>query len=261
MTARGKEGHRMDIGTSPKMTTGTADISQRQAARIAGVAYVVIIVLAFFANFVVGDRLIARGDAAATVANIAGAEGLFRGGVAALVAVFVADAVAAWALYIFFRRVSRDLSLLTAWFRLLYTAISAIALLNLLVAVLLVGGADYAMALGVGQRDAHVLLFLDAYDYGWAIGLVCFGVQLVLLGFLAHRSDAVPRILGVLLAAAGVGYLVGSLAHFVLPNYEDYRNLFMALLVVPAIAGEFSFTGWLLLRGGKEQMSAIRGAA
>ena len=243
----------MDIGASPKMTSGIADISQRQAARIAGFAYVVIIVLAFFANFFVMDRLVASGDATATVSNIAGSEGLFRGGVAALVAVFVADAVVAWALYVFFRRVSRDLSLLTAWFRLLYTAISAIALLNLLVAVLLVGGAHYATALGVGQRDAQVLLFLDAYDYGWAIGLVCFGIHLVLTGLLALRSDYVPSILGVLLAVAGLGYLVGSLARFVLPNYDDYGNLFMALVAVPAIAGEFSLTGWLLLRGGKEQ--------
>jgi hypothetical protein len=143
--------------------------------------------------------------------------------------------------------------MLAAWFRLLYTAISAIALLNLLVVALLVGRADYATALGVGQRDAQVRLFLDAYDYGWAIGLVCFGVHLVLIGFLVVKSDYVPSILGVLLAVAGLGYLVASFARFVLPNYEDYANLFMALVAVPAIPGEFSLTGWLLLRGGKER--------
>jgi hypothetical protein len=91
------------------------DISQRQAARIAGSAYVVIIVLALFANSSVLDRLREPGDAAATVGNIADSEGLFRSGILALMAVFVADAVVAWALYIFFRRASRDLSLLTAW--------------------------------------------------------------------------------------------------------------------------------------------------
>src|SRR5262249_13014740 len=152
-----------DGGVSPKMTGRIADLSPRQAAKLAGFAYVVISVLALFAYFFVKDRLVVPGDAAATVSNLAGAEGLFRIGIAALVVVFVADVVVAWALYIFFRPVSGDLSLLTAWFRLLYTAISAIALLNLLVAVLLVGGADYATALGVGQRDAQVLLFLAAY--------------------------------------------------------------------------------------------------
>jgi hypothetical protein len=234
------------------MSSHIADISQRQAARIAGSAYVIISVLALFANFYVLDRLTQPGDAAATVSNIADSEGLFRSGVVALIAVFVADAVVAWALYIFFKPVSRDLSLLTAWFRLLYTAMSGIALLNLAVVVLLVAGADAATALGAGQRDAQAMLFLDAYDYGWAIALVCFGVHLVLLGFLALRSDYAPRIIGILLVVAGLGYLVNSLARFLLLNYEDYSDFFFLLVAVPAIAGEFSLTGWLLLRGGKE---------
>jgi hypothetical protein len=234
------------------MSSHIVDISQRQAARIAGSAYVIISVLALFANFYVLDRLTEPGDAAATVSNIADSEGLFRSGVVALMAVFVADAVVAWALYIFFRPVSRDLSLLTAWFRLLYTAMSGIALLNLAVVVLLVAGADAATALGAGQRDAQAMLFLDAYDYGWAIALVCFGVHLVLLGFLALRSDYAPRIIGILLVVAGLGYLVNSLARFLLLNYEDYSDFFFLLVAVPAIAGEFSLTGWLLLRGGKE---------
>ena len=234
------------------MSSRIADISQRQAARIAGSAYLIIIVLAFFANFFVLDRLREPGDAAATVSNIADSEGLFRSGIVALMAVFVADAVVAWALYIFFRRESRDLSLLTAWFRLLYTAMFGIALLNLAVVVLLVAGADAATALGAGQPDTQAMLFLDAYDYGWAIALVCFGVHLLLLGVMVFKSDYAPRIIGILLVLAGLGYLVDSLARFSLLNYEDYRDLFLLLLAVPAIAGEFSLTGWLLLRGGKE---------
>lgn len=234
------------------MSGRIADISQRQAARIAGSAYLIISILALFATFFARERLTEPGDAAATVSNIADSEALFRGGIVALMAVVVADAVVAWALYIFFRRVNRDVSLLTAWFRLLYTAMSGIALLNLAIVVLLVGGADTATALGAGPRDAQAMLFLDAYEYGWAIALVCFGVHLVLLGFLVLRSDYAPSIIGVLLVLAGLGYLVDSLARFLLLNYEDYSDFFFLLVAVPAIAGELSFTAWLLLRGGKE---------
>ena len=69
---------------------------------------------------------------------------------------------------------------------------------------------------------------------------------------MVFKSDYAPRIIGILLVLAGLGYLVDSLARFSLLNYEDYRDLFLLLLAVPAIAGEFSLTGWLLLRGGKE---------
>jgi Domain of unknown function (DUF4386) len=234
------------------MSSRIADLSQRQAARVAGSAYLIISVLALFATFFVREGLTEPGDAAATVGNIADSEALFRGGIVALMVVFVADAVVAWALYVFFRRVNRDLSLLTAWFRLLYTAMSGIALLNLAVVVLLVGGADATTALGAGQRDAQAMLFLDAYEYGWAIALVCFGVHLLLLGFLVLRSDYAPSIIGILLVMAGLGYLVDSLARFLLLNYEDYSDFFLLLVAVPAVAGEFSLIGWLLLRGGKE---------
>ncbi len=42
---------------------------------------------------------------------------------------FVADLLIAWALYIFFRNLSRDLSLLTAWFRLVYTVFLGVGLI------------------------------------------------------------------------------------------------------------------------------------
>jgi hypothetical protein len=41
----------------------------------------------------------------------------------------------------------------------------------------------------------------------WSAGLVLFGLHLLLIGYLAYRSTFVPRILGVLLAIAGLGYL------------------------------------------------------
>jgi hypothetical protein len=233
------------------MSSHIAEVSPRQAARIAGSAYLILSLLALFANFFVLDRLTVPGDAAATVGNLAESEALFRGGIVALIAVFVADAVVAWALYIFFRRVNRDLSLLTAWFRLLYTAMSGIALLNLALVVLLIGRADAPTALETGQRNAQAMLFLDGYQYGWAIALVCFGIHLLLLGFMVFRSDAAPSLIGILLALAGLGYLANSLARFLLIDYQDHSDLLLLLLAVPAIAGELSLTGWLLLRAGR----------
>jgi hypothetical protein len=45
--------------------------------------------------------------------------------------------------------------------------------------------------------------------------------------------------------------IAGS-ARFLLHNYQDVSSFFLLLVAVLAIAGEFSLTGWLLLRGGKE---------
>jgi Domain of unknown function (DUF4386) len=238
--------HLTDAPPQPRVA-----ISQRQAAVIAGLAYAFIIVLALFANFLVLDRLTEPDDAAATVRNITDSEVLFRSGIAAFIIVLIADVVVAWGLYVFFQRTSRELSLFAAWFRLVYVAIAAAALLNLLLAVKLVDDTGYTTALEKGQRDAQVMLSLDAYLYGWRIGLVAFGVHLLLLGFVVVQSDYAPRILGMLVALAGLGYVVTMFASVLLSNFEDHKDLFLMLLAVVALPGEFGLTAWLLWRGGK----------
>jgi hypothetical protein len=50
---------------------------------------------------------------------------------------------------------------------------------------------------------------------------------------------------------AGLGYVVIDLARVVLPNYRDYEDLLLLLLVVLGLPGEFGLIGWLLWRGGK----------
>jgi Domain of unknown function (DUF4386) len=226
-------------------------ISQRQAALISGISYAVIIVLALYANFFVLGTLTKPDDAAATVRNITDSEVLFRSGVVAFIIVLAADVVVAWGLYVFLRRTSRELSLLAAWFRLVYVAITCAALLSLLVAVKLVDDTGYTTAIERSQRDAQVMLSIDAYRYGWRIGLVLFGVHLLLLGYAMVKSDYVPRILGALVALAGLGYTVSILAVILLPSSSNFEDIFLLLVGVAAIPGEFGLTGWLIWKGGK----------
>jgi hypothetical protein len=247
------------------ITDEVSGLGARRAARIAGWGYIAIFVLAIFANFFVHGGLIEPDDAAATAANIVDAELLFRGGLVSFLIVFVLDVVIAWALYAFFRRDDRDVALLTAWFRLVYTILLGVALISSFVVLELVSGAPHLAAFDAGQIDAQVMLFLDAFDAAWLIGLACFGIHLMLLGYLALRSS-VPTTLGVLLIVAGVAYVGDTLAHAMLPNYDDLAAVFLAIVVVPSVIGELAFAIWLLRRGGRDEppslvsRSAPRGA-
>jgi hypothetical protein len=238
------------IAATSRHQAHQAAIAQRRAALIAGLAYVIITVLSFFAISVL-DGPTEPDNPGATVGNIVDSEVLFRSGLVAFIVVLIADMVVAWALYAFFQRTSRELSLLAAWFRLVYVAIAAAALLNLLVVLQLVDGTGYATALEKAQRDAQVMLSLDAYNYGFFLGLVFFGVHLLLLGFVMVKSDYAPSLLGVLVAVAGLGYVVINLARVVQPNYRDSEDLLLLLLVILGLPGEFGLVGWLLWRGGK----------
>lgn len=242
------------------MTPHIAELTPRRAALIAGAGYIVIFVLAIFANFVVLGGLVESGDTAATAENIMESEGLFRAGLVAFTVVFVVDVVVAWALYVLFRSLNRDLSLLTAWFRLVYTVFLGVALIFFFVALQLLSGADYLSVFGAGQVDAHALLAVEAFNYAWLVGLVCFGVHLILLGYLVVVSGWASRVLGYVLMVAGAAYISDTLARAVVADYADVEGLFLAIVAVPSVIGELWFTVWLLRKGGVRAESVAAAA-
>jgi hypothetical protein len=230
-----------------------AGISTRRAAQIAGVSYVLLFALGIFANFFVREALIVTDDANTTAANIIESEGLFRLGMVGFMAIFVLDVVVSWALYLVFRNANRDVSLLTAWFRLIYTVFLGAALVFFFQALQLLGGAEFLTAFDSGQLNAQALVALDSFNSAWLIGLVSFGIHLMLLGYLVLTSRYAPRALGYLLVVAGAAYVTDTVAHSLLGNYSDYETLFTTIVAVPSIIGEGWFGLWLLLRAGKRQ--------
>ena len=235
------------------MTNSITDISLSKAAKIAGIGYVIIFILGILTNFFIFGGLVVKGDAATTANNIMNNELLFRGGIASWIIVLIIDIIIAWALYIFLKPVNKSLSLLTAWFRLIYIAIFGIAQLNLVFVIILLSGADYLAVFETNQLQALALMFLNGHNYGFLIGLVFFGVHLFLISYLILKSAYIPKILGVLLILSALGYLIDSFANFLLPNYADYQTIFMVIVAVPGIIGELSFTLWLLFKGTKVQ--------
>jgi len=238
------------------MTTTVMDMSPRQAAVVAGAGYLVIFVLAIFAEFFVRATLVVPDDAAATVANLLSSSGQFRAGIVGYLVAAVFDVVVALALYVFFAPVSRSLALLAAWMRLVHALVFALAVGNLLSAARLAGGADVLAAMDAGTRQAQVMLSLEAFNNEWLIGLLFFGVHCLLLGWLILRSGQVPRLIGFLLMIAGVSYVADTLANFVLPNYNNYAAIFLLIVAVPAIIAEMSLCPWLLIRGGQPRPAA-----
>jgi hypothetical protein len=75
--------------------------------------------------------------------------------------------------------------------------------------------------------------------------LVFFGVYCLLIGYLIFRSTFLPRILGVLMAFAGLGWLT-----FLSPPLANHLSPY---IFAPGILGEGSLMLWLLLIGVNEQ--------
>jgi len=190
---------------------------------------------------------IVAGDAARTASNIVAGEFLFRAGVGGWLIVAILDVIVALALYVVLRPVNRSLSMLAAWFRLVYAAIFVASIANLLLAVQLLSDTAYT-TLGAAQLNAQAMIFLDAFKNGWALGLVLFGVSLGLLGYLVYVSGYIPKLLGVLLMIAAVGYVVANLGKLMFPALGGTMD---AVAAGPAAVGELAFAVWLLARAGR----------
>ncbi|KAA3621516.1 MAG: DUF4386 domain-containing protein [Bacteroidetes bacterium] len=223
--------------------------SFRFLALFAGIGYLIIFVSGIFANFFVLETMIFPGDAVATAENILTDPGQFLTGIISFVFMVVFDVLLAWALYLLLKPVNENLSLLSGWLRLVNGTIFSIALFNLFDVSLLLSGEKYLEVFQPDQLYAQVMLKLEAFNSGWLIGLVFFGVHLLVLGYLIIKSGFVPRFIGYLLLVAGAGYLIDSFAQFTMANYEDYANVFMLIVVVPGVIGELSLTIWLLIKG------------
>lgn len=214
-------------------------------ARSAGLLYLVIIVLGLTGELVVRSGIVALGDAAGTAANILAAEGLFRFGFVADSVMLLADIGLAVLLYVLLRPVSKTLALMAMCFRLVQAAIIGGNLLHYHAALVALAGPAYGAALPPEQLAAVATLFLDLHSHGYDLALLPFGVNCLLLGYLVYRSGFLPRALGVLLAAAGVVYLVGSYTRFLFPAAVET----VAPIYLVAIVAESAMCLWLLIKG------------
>ena len=128
--------HGRAVGTSPQVY-----------ARVAGIIWLIVALLAPFAEFFVRQGLVVAGNVAATAENIVASQSLFRAGFATDLVVFVIEVALAAVLYVLFRPVSRTLALVMAFARLAMVTILGLNLLNMFTALQLLTGPEYAAAI------------------------------------------------------------------------------------------------------------------
>jgi Domain of unknown function (DUF4386) len=171
---------------------------------------------------------------------IAAPSGAATATAAKMVITLTCDTGVALILYDLLKPVSKCLSLFAALFRLIFVAVMAVNSLN------------YFGALDLFQ-SAHSSA---AFNSGYGIAMVPFGVHCLLIGYLILKSTFLPRTLGVLMTLAGVGYLA-----FLWPPLGS--RLFFPYIAITGVLGEGSLTLWLIIRGVNaqrwtEQASATR---
>jgi len=151
-----------------------------------------------------------------------------------MVVTMACDTGVALIFYTLFKPVSRNLSLTALIFRLIFIAIMTLDSLYYFGAIELFHGAHSA----------------QTFNTIYAFALAPFGIHCLVIGYLIYRSQFLTRLLGVLMAVAGLGYVSFGfpwIAHHAYPY-----------ILIPGALGEGLLTLWLLIGGvNGERWSAV----
>jgi len=218
-----------------------------RTGRFIGLVWLLYFITAIIGQFLL-QGIVVPGNATATAANLLAQETVFRVGIAVGLianAFYVALAVL---LYEMFRRVDRTAALLAAFFSLSGCVIQSFGSVFPLTALSVVDPNQPLGALHMGQSPALALMLFNAQMHAINIGLVFFGFNCLLLGYLILKSKFVPPILGMLLVLAGAGWLTFLFA--------PLPTLLAVVVQVLGFIAELAVLVWLLVRGGRIEIGS-----
>lgn len=187
--------------------------------------------------------LIMTGDAATTAAQLRLHENLFRVGFAAYLVEACSDVVLAWLFYVLLKPVHRDLALLSAFFGLVSMLLFAMTKMLYFAAPTFLEGNAYLTAFSPAQREGLASLFLLLYPALNGLSMLFYGIAWIIRGGLTLRSGYLPRFLGALMIAAGLGFAAKTITQVLVPALSS------GLLLAPMFLNAVAIAIWMMVKG------------
>ena len=224
---------------------------RKNTARLAGLFWLLAGFVNGFGLVYVQSKLIVPGDAAATEANIAASESLFRAAIVSNLFSQIFLFLFGLILFPLLKEVNKALATMFLASILMTVAIAVVNQLNNLGALLVLSQADYLKQFTPEQLHAMAMIFLRLSNSGQALLEIFWTPYLVSFGLLIFRSRFLPRLLGILLMVMGAGFWINCFTKFLIPQFHPgmFTQLAMALGALGAIPTKF----WLLIKGVSEQ--------
>ena len=237
-------------------TEGENVSSTKHQARVAGLLYLLLALIAPIGLMVVPGQLIVHGDAAATAERIRNSEWLLRLGIGSELAHQALAIFLVLALYRLFKPVDEDYARqLVILGALVSVPIMFVNVLNDVAALMLLSGAGFLSPFTQPQLEALAYFFLRLHGRGIDVASVFWGLWLFPFGILVVRSRFIPRLFGYLLWIAGAAYLVAAFATLVAPQLSPLVSKF----ALPLEMAEVPIIFWLAIWGAREPPAATPG--
>jgi len=197
--------------------------------------------LAAVLSLYLSKGIVVAGNPAATAQNILSHEPLFRAGLAANLISIVCYIALTGLFYLLFEPVSKIISLVAAFLSLTGCVVLALSSVFQLAPFVILGSGASPGVFSSEQVQTLALLLLKLQAQAFNVGLVFFAFYCLLIGYLILRSTFLPRFLGVLMLAAGLGWLA-----YLAPPFAAQLSPYTQIL---GFVAEASLMLWLLVIG------------
>jgi hypothetical protein len=178
----------------------------KKTARFAGLLYLLVAVSAGFAQYFRTSVIVS--DVITTINNILTSENLFRIAIVSDLVGQILHIFLALFLYELFRGVNRNKAILMVVLALIPVPIAMLNQSNTLTVLQLLSNTNHLQVLNTDILHSQVIILLNLFNNGVNIAALFWGLWLFPLGYLAIKSDFIPKIIGILLLVAGAGYVI-----------------------------------------------------
>jgi len=228
------------------MTVSPIDDSQRTAAKVAALAYLITFATVVCVHYGILFRLI-TGNAAETARNILAHETLFRIGTAGDILYSAGVIVLLTALYVVLKPVHRGLALLAALCWLVWAFMWLVVALNNFHALQLLKGADYLQAFEVERLQAWAMLYFKMGFDIYYVGLLFWGLASTVCACLWFKSRYVPRALAAFGVLSSAFCVACTFVFYIFPGFDQIVGL--GWFDTPMGLFGIALSLWLLFKG------------
>jgi len=224
--------------------------STKKTARAAGLLWLLMAITGGFGLFYIRSYVIVPGDAGATAGNVIASEFLFRAAITA--ALFAQMFLFFFGLTLFhlFKKVDKWLARVLLASIMMTVVLGVINAFNHFGVLIVLSQADFLKVFSPEQLNAIAMFLLRQSNTGQALLEIFWVPYYFTFGLLIIRSKYLPKIFGILLMVASVGFAVNLLDKFLVPQF--YPAFFTQLAMTLGGLSVLPTLFWLLIMGVKE---------
>lgn len=168
---------------------------------------------------------------------------LFKFMLLGILVLILLDFLLSFSLYLYFKKNSNKLAMLASYFRIVYTLFFCFS--------------TYYLFINMAETNNTIILQnYNSFEFIWSIGLIFFGIHLLILGFLMWLHKLIPKLLGYITIIAGISYVLVHSIKITFSDLTELTTLLNTILAIPMAFGELGLALWLVTNGGKMENSA-----